>query len=144
MFNFFHVKGSIISFSAVRGIIWPCVSSRNTFHVTIKSSKSFNLFPFQDTLKAFDDFKSKRNSIWRNVLWYVKVYIYIFWGFIQYPIPWDKTQIKNSLFFLSWALSYHSFTFNSWFLYELKHKICLTKNVRGIFHFQFRFIFIKI
>ena len=30
------------------------------------------------------------------------------------------------------------------FLYELKHKICLSKTVRGILHFQFHFVFIKV
>ena len=47
-------------------------------------------------------------------------------------------------FFLSWAPAYHSFTFNSLFLYELKHKVHLSKTVCGIFHFRFRLLFIKI
>ena len=30
----------------------------------------------------------------------------------------------------------HSFTVNLWFLYELMHKVCLSKTVCGIFHFD--------
>ena len=51
---------------------------------------------------------------------------------------------KNALFFLSRAPNYHSFTFNLRFLYELKHKVCLSKPVKGIFHFGFGFVFIKV
>ena len=36
------------------------------------------------------------------------------------------------------------FTFNSRFLYELKHEVRLSKSVCGIFHFRFCFIFIKV
>ena len=35
-----------------------------------------------------------------------------------------------------------SLTFNSCFLYELKYKVRLSKNIWGIFHFRFRFVFI--
>ena len=45
----------------------------------------------KDTLKAFDDFKTKQKCVWSNVFWYVKVYI--FWKCIQYTIHWDKTEI---------------------------------------------------
>ena len=34
--------------------------------------------------------------------------------------------------------------FNLWFLYDLKHKVRLSKIVGGIFHFRFCFIFIKV
>ena len=51
---------------------------------------------------------------------------------------------KNALFFLSRALTHHSFTFNLRFLYELKPKVRLSKTVCGIFHFRFRFVFIKV
>ena len=58
--------------------------------------------------------------------------------------PLDKINgAKNILFFLSQAPSHHSFTFNL-FLYGLKHKVRLSKTVRAIFHFQFRFVFIKV
>ena len=50
---------------------------------------------------------------------------------------------KNGFFFPSRGPTHHSFSFNLQFLYELKHKVCLSKTVRGIFHFQFRFVFIK-
>ena len=61
--------------------------------------------------------------------------------------PPDKTNgTKNALFFLSSAPTYHSFTFILRFLYELKHKVRLSKTVRGIFHFRFysMFLFNKI
>ena len=46
--------------------------------------------------------------------------------------------------FLSRAPVHHSsFTFNLRSLYELKHKVCLTKTVCRIFRFRFRFVFIK-
>ena len=51
---------------------------------------------------------------------------------------------KNVLFFLLQAPTHHSFTFNLRFLYELKHKVCLSKTVCEIFHFRFRFAFIKV
>ena len=84
--------------------------------------------------------------------WYVR--ICIFWKLIQYTIHWDKIQIlkkfpsgkisvtKNILFFF---VNFNSsqIYFNSRFLYELKHKVCLSKNVCGIFHFWFCVVFIK-
>ena len=94
--------------------------------------------------------KTSNRNVWSNVFWYVKVCI--FWMCIQYTIHWDKTQMltkfssdkingsKNALFFLSPAPIYYSFTFNLRFLYELKHKVCLSKTVCGIFHFWFRFV----
>ena len=51
---------------------------------------------------------------------------------------------KNALFFLSRALTHHSFTFNLRFLYELKHKVRLSKAMCGIFHFRFRFVIVKV
>ena len=60
-------------------------------------------------------------------------------------IPFDKIKAtKNTLFFLSRAPTHHSFTFNLWFLYELKHKFHLPKTVCGIFRFRFGFVFIKV
>ena len=59
--------------------------------------------------------------------------------------PSDKINgTKNALFFLSRALTHHSFTFNLGFLNELKQKARLTKVVCGIFRFRFRFFFIKV
>ena len=60
-------------------------------------------------------------------------------------IPSDKINgTKNALFFLSRAPTHHIFTFNLRFLYELKHKARLFKIVCGVFHFRFRFVFIKV
>ena len=59
--------------------------------------------------------------------------------------PSDKINgTKNALFFLSRAPTHHSFTFNLRFLYELKDMVHLSKTVCGIFHFQFRLVFIKV
>ena len=59
--------------------------------------------------------------------------------------PQDKINVtKNALFFLSQAPTHHSFTFNSQFLYDLKHKFHLPKTVCEIFHFPFRFFFMKV
>ena len=60
-------------------------------------------------------------------------------------IPSDKINgTKNALFSLSRASAHHSFTFNLRFLYELEHKVRLSKTVCGIFHFRFRSVFIKV
>ena len=60
-------------------------------------------------------------------------------------IPSDKINLtKKALSFLLPTLTHHSFTFNSQFLHELKHKFRLSKNVYGIFHFRFLFVFIKV
>ena len=57
-------------------------------------------------------------------------------------IPQDKINgTKITLF--SFA-THHSFTFNLRFLYELKHMVRLSVTVSGIFHFRFRFVFIKV
>ena len=48
-----------------------------------------------------------------------------------------------SYFFFS-KLQLISFTFNFRFLYELKHKVCLSKTMCGIFYFRFHLIFIKV
>ena len=81
------------------------------------------------------------------------VKVCIFWKCIQYTIHLDITQIlkkfpsdkingtKNALFFLSRAPTHHSFTFNLRFLYELKHKVRLSKTVCGIFYFRFHYVF---
>ena len=47
----------------------------------------------------------------------------------------QNKQDKNALFFLSQAPTHHSVTFDLRFLYELKHKVHLSKTVSGIFHF---------
>ena len=49
---------------------------------------------------------------------------------------------KMHSFFLSRAPTDHTFTFNSQFLYELRHMVHFSKTVCGIFHFQLRLVFI--
>ena len=112
-----------------------------------------SLKKFKDTLKAFNDFKIKQESVRSNVFWYVRVYI--FWNCTIYTIQWDKIQMlkkfllnktnrtKNALFFLLRAPNHYSFAFNLRFLYELKHKVCLSKTVCWIFHFRFGFNLIE-
>ena len=51
---------------------------------------------------------------------------------------------KNALIFLSRDPTHHIFTFNLRFLYEEKRKVRLSKIVCEIFHFPFRFAFIKV
>ena len=73
---------------------------------------------------------------------------------IHYALRWntnlknfalDKMNVtKNALFFLSRVPTHHSVTFNLRYLHELKHKFRLSKTVCGIFHFQFRLVFIKV
>ena len=46
-------------------------------------------------------------------------------------------------FFLSLAPAHQSFTFILRFLYELKHKIHISKSMCEIFHFCFRFVFLS-
>ena len=56
----------------------------------------------------------------------------------------EKNGTKGALYFISRAPTHHSFTFNLRFLYELKHNVRLSKGVCEIFHFRFRFVFIKV
>ena len=61
---------------------------------------------------------------------------------IQY-IYWEKAQMLKK--FLSYNINdHHSFTFSLWFLNGLKHKVCLSKTVCGVFNIWFRFVFIKV
>ena len=96
--------------------------------------------------------KTSNKSVWSNVFWYIKVYIFM--KFIQYTIHWDETWMLKNFFqqnkhykkctlFLSRVPTHHSFTINSHLLYELRHKVHLSKTVCGIFHFLFRLVFIK-
>ena len=98
--------------------------------------------------------KTSKNVYKVMLFWYVKVFV--FWKCIQYTIHLDKTKMlkkipsdkingtKNTLFFLSRAPTHYSFTFNFRFLYGLKDKVCSSKTVRRIFHFGFRFVFMKV
>ena len=102
--------------------------------------------------------KRSNESVWSYVFWYVKVSI--FWKCIQYTIHWDKTKMfkkflsdkinltKGAFFFLSWAPTRDSFTFNSQFLYQLKQMAHFSKTVsvsKTVFHsvsFLLNFIFL--
>ena len=57
--------------------------------------------------------------------------------------PPNKISVtKNALYFLLRAPTHHSFTFNSQFLYELKHKARLSKSVVYSVLFLLKFIFV--
>ena len=57
----------------------------------------------------------------------------------------DKINSTNhALFFLLRAPTHYSINFNLRFLHELKHKVRLCNTVCEIFHFRFRFVFIKV
>ena len=64
--------------------------------------------------------------------------------YIEVEHKYGITLHKNALFFLSRAPTHHSFTFNSQFLYGLKHKVHPSKSACGIFHFRFCLVFIKV
>ena len=51
----------------------------------------------------------------------------------------QNKQYKKFPLFFSRAPTHHSFTYNSRFLCDLKHKVRLSKSVCGIFHNRFRF-----
>ena len=104
-------------------------------------------------LRLWTILKTSNKSI-SNVFLICK--ISIFRKCIKYTIHWDKTQMlkqflrtkwmiqKMPFIFLSQAPTHHIFNFNLWVLYELKNKVCLSKNMCWIFHFQFRFISIEV
>ena len=110
----------------------------------------------KDTLKAFNDFKKKQQKCkkWCFLICKSKCILKVY--SIQKTIHWDRIQILkkflsdkingtiNALFFLSQAPTHHSFTFNFPFLYELKHKVRLSKTGCEIFYFRFLFDFIKV
>ena len=102
----------------------------------------------------------RNKSVWSNVFWYVK--LYIFWKFIQYPaIHWDKTEMSkkfpldkiDKIHFLSFASSdssqfYFQFAILIWAEAQgsslWKHKVRLSKSECGNFSFWFHFVFIKV
>ena len=58
--------------------------------------------------------------------------------------PLDKINgTKNALLFLPRAATHLSFTFNLRFSHELKYKVPFSKTLGGIFHFRFRFVFLR-
>ena len=59
--------------------------------------------------------------------------------------PSDKINgAKYALFILSRVPAHQSFAFDLRFLYDMKHKVRLSKTVCGIFHFQSRFVFMSL
>ena len=72
----------------------------------------------------------------------------VYWIHIKTNVekfPSDKINgTKIALFFLSRAPTYRIFTFGLRFLYELKHKLRLSKTVSGIVYFRFRLAFIEV
>ena len=58
--------------------------------------------------------------------------------------PSDKTNGTRNAPFFSRVPAPNSFTFNQRFLYEPNHNVHLSKSVGGIFHFRFRFVFVKV
>ena len=58
--------------------------------------------------------------------------------------PSDKINGTKAPSYFFRELQLISFTFNLRFLYELKHKIRLSKTVCSIFYFRFRFIFTEV
>ena len=109
-----------------------------------------------DTLKAFDDFKSKQNKAWSNVLWYVKVYM--FWKFVQYTIHLAKAKMLKKLLPIKSTLQkMYSFYFRelqhitvfllihnsymSWGLVSVK--ACAGFSIFDSFLFEFIFFFKK-
>ena len=105
----------------------------------------------KDTLKALDNFKNKQPKCtgWCFLKWKS---IYIFESLFNTLYLEIKQTLKNSFWtnkrckkiLLSRAPTHHSFAFNFRFLDELKNKVRLSKTVCGIFHFRFRFVFIKL
>ena len=60
-------------------------------------------------------------------------------------IPLDKINAtKNALFFLPQARTHYGFTISLRYLYDLKHKVRLSKTVCAIFLLRFRFAFFKV
>ena len=59
-------------------------------------------------------------------------------------IPSDKISGTKTPIFISRTPTHHGFTFNLRSLYELKHRVRLSKTVRWIFHFRFHFVFIEV
>ena len=101
----------------------------------------------KDTLKAFKNFKHKQQKCMKQCfLTYKSIYVLKVYS-VYYTLtqnPNVKKLQKNALFFLSRVPTNHSFTFNSQFLYGLKHKVHPSKSACGIFHFRFCLVFIKV
>ena len=108
----------------------------------------------KDTLKAFNNFKNKQQKCMKKCFLISKSIHILKVYSIHYRLRYNtnvkkiffgqnKRNKKCTLFFLL-APTHHSVTFDSQFLQELKHKVHLSKTVRGIFHFWLCLVFIKV
>ena len=138
----------------------PIISLRDYFCYKKKQSQilpSNNLFKgnkiLKDALKTFDDFKNKQQKCMKKYFLICKSICILKMYSIRCTLrqnilkkfPSDNINgTEKAVYFLSWAPTHHSFTFNLRFLNELKRNVCLSKIVCGIFHFRFCFIFIKV
>ena len=100
---------------------------------------------FKDTLKAFDYFKNKQKSVWRNAKVYAKVYI--FWKFIKNFIQRVKIKtlrkLKNTLFFrdshlIAFFLSIHDF-YTNWSTRFFSLKLCVGFSIFNSVRFLSKF-----
>ena len=124
-----------ISFMSMR----PSNFSRNLsfqFHAPVCYAK--------DTLKAFDDFKDKQISVWSIVFWYVK--ICIFWKCIESVFNTLYIEIKHRCLKKFFRTKYTVQKCPRFFFRELQRQSTrfLSLKLCGIFHFRFRFVFIKV
>ena len=110
--------------------------------------KDYHSICFKNTLKVFGDFKNKLKSVWNNAFWYVEVCFNTLYTEVKQILKkfpsYKINDTKNALIFISGAPIHYSFTFNLRFLYELKHKVCLSETLCGFFHFRISFVFIKV
>ena len=101
--------------------------------------------------------KTSNKSVWSNVFWYVKVFI--FWKYIQYSIHWDKTQIlkknpsakingtKNVLVFFRdlqhiTVLRLICDSYLSWSIKFVSLKLCVGFSIFDSVSFLLKFIFL--
>ena len=116
-------------------------------------NKNISSNAFKDTLKAFDEFKNKKKSLW-SIFFVMERYVYSGSVFDTLYIQRKHNVKKNSsgkingtkgtFFSFSRAPTHYSFTFDSRFSYELKQKACISKTVRGNSLFRFCFVFIEV
>ena len=133
-------------------LIKPPTNDVILLHVSFKTiKKTFDLDILRIHWRLSMILKLSNKSVWSNVFWSVKVGI--LWKCIQYTTHWYKTNVKKNSFgqnkrykkcplFSFVSSNSRQFYFNLRILYKLKHKVCDSKTVRGIFHF--RFVFAKV
>ena len=116
--------------------------------VTIKATMNQLLHDsgLKDTLEVFKNLKNKQQKRMKQCfLTYKSAYILKVYS-VRYTMS-KNTNVKNRYkvihpFFIPELQ--HSFSFNSQFLFGLKHKVDPSKSVGGIFHFRFCLVFIKV